>query len=189
MSYSLWKPKSQVLLDQLSTIFDWSRTVPVSYPPHVLATVIYAIVTSRLDYCDLPYARLPLKLLQNLQLVQYSCMCPQPMLYQLHCLPVEYQIRIKVLTLTFKALCDLEQYICNTISSNMSLEELLSVHTNSFWWSKPKEHSSISTRTPQPFWLWLQPDMRSGPWGTCFNFSGPAKWRCSTMPLVEAASV
>ncbi|KAF7239998.1 Pro-neuregulin-1, membrane-bound isoform [Varanus komodoensis] len=81
---------------------------------HSLATVIHALVTSHLDYCNPLYVGLPLKTVRILQLVQniaarlltgtgrYSHITP--ILYQLHRLPVEVQAQFRVLVLTYKAL-------------------------------------------------------------------------------------
>ena len=79
-----------------------------------LATVIHAMVTSRLDYCNSLYAGLPLNLLRKLQLVQNAAARVltgtqwrahiTPVLSQLHWLQIGDRIRFKVLGLTFKAL-------------------------------------------------------------------------------------
>ena len=80
-----------------------------------LATVIHATVTSRLDYCNSLYAGLPSTLTRKLQLIQNAAarvLTNTPWkshirltLQQLHWLPVEFQIRFKVLVLIFKAIC------------------------------------------------------------------------------------
>lgn len=77
-----------------------------------LATITHAKVTSRLDYCDILYAGLTLKLTQKLQQVQNMAahvltvlpvqMHIQPMLHQLHWLLVKYWIMFKVMVLTVK---------------------------------------------------------------------------------------
>ena len=79
-----------------------------------LATVIHATVTSRLDYCNSFYAGLPSNLTRKLQLIQNAAALVltntpwkshiQPTLQQLYWLPVEFQIKFKVLVLTFKAI-------------------------------------------------------------------------------------
>ncbi|KAF7238974.1 Myosin-binding protein H, partial [Varanus komodoensis] len=81
---------------------------------HSLATVIHALVTSHLDYCNTLYVELPSKMVLMLQLVQnraarlltgtghYSCITQ--VLYQLRQLPVEVRAQFKVLVLTYKAL-------------------------------------------------------------------------------------
>ena len=79
-----------------------------------LATVIHATVTSRLDYCNSLYAGLPSTLTRKRQLIQNAAdrvltNTPwkshiRPTLQQLHWLPVEFQIKFKVLVLTFKAI-------------------------------------------------------------------------------------
>ncbi|KAF7250425.1 hypothetical protein EYD10_03693 [Varanus komodoensis] len=79
-----------------------------------LATVIHALVTSRLDFCNALYMGLPLKTVRTLQLVQnraarlltgtghYAHMTP--VLRQLHWLPIEARAQFKVLIMTYKAL-------------------------------------------------------------------------------------
>ncbi|KAF7253392.1 ERI1 exoribonuclease 3 [Varanus komodoensis] len=79
-----------------------------------LATVIHALVTSRLDFCNALYVGLPLKTVRTLQLVQnraarlltgmgrYAYMTP--VLRQLHWLPIEAWAQFKVLIMTYKAL-------------------------------------------------------------------------------------
>uniref|UniRef100_R4GDH7 Reverse transcriptase domain-containing protein n=1 Tax=Anolis carolinensis TaxID=28377 RepID=R4GDH7_ANOCA len=79
-----------------------------------LATVIQAMVISRLDYCNALYIGLPLSVIQKLKLVQNAAAhllagVPArwritPILQQLHWLPIEYRITFKILVLTFKAL-------------------------------------------------------------------------------------
>ncbi|XP_053224999.1 uncharacterized protein LOC128403884 [Podarcis raffonei] len=107
---------AQVTATAKATFFHLRRIkqlVPYLSRPD-LATVIHAMVTSRLDYCNSLYAGLPLKLTQKLQWVQNAAArlltgsVPwehiHPVLFKLHWLPVEYRIRFKVLLLTFKAL-------------------------------------------------------------------------------------
>ncbi|KAF7247602.1 Cytosolic 5'-nucleotidase 3A [Varanus komodoensis] len=77
-----------------------------------LAMVTHALVTSRLDFCNVLYVGLPLKTVQTLQLVQnraarlltgrYAHMTP--VLRQLHWLPIEARAQFKVLIMTYKAL-------------------------------------------------------------------------------------
>ncbi|KAF7254272.1 putative RNA-directed DNA polymerase from transposon BS, partial [Varanus komodoensis] len=79
-----------------------------------LATVTHALVTSRLDFCNVLYVGLPLKTVRTLQLVQnraarlltgtgrYAHMTP--VLHQLHWLPIEARAQFKVLIMTYKVL-------------------------------------------------------------------------------------
>ncbi|KAF7247547.1 Kinesin-like protein KIF20B [Varanus komodoensis] len=79
-----------------------------------LAKVTHALVTSRLDFCNMLCVGLPLKMVRILQLVQdrtarlltgtgrYVHMTP--VLRQLHWLPSEVRAQFKVLVMTYKAL-------------------------------------------------------------------------------------
>ncbi|KAF7235278.1 Zinc finger protein RFP [Varanus komodoensis] len=79
-----------------------------------LATVMHALVTSRLDFCNTLYVGLPLKTVRILQMVQNRaarllmgtgrCSHITPVLYQLHWLPVDVWAQFKVLVITYKAL-------------------------------------------------------------------------------------
>uniref|UniRef100_H3AG61 Reverse transcriptase domain-containing protein n=1 Tax=Latimeria chalumnae TaxID=7897 RepID=H3AG61_LATCH len=83
-------------------------------PHDSLSTLMYAFVSSRLDYCNALYAGLPLKAIRRLQLVQNSAARVvnnvsrfdhiTPTLRELHWLPIRWRITFKVLVLVFKAL-------------------------------------------------------------------------------------
>lgn len=122
----------------------WLVRQPVSsLPSHDITIVIYAMVVSKLDYWNLPYKGLPLNLIWKLQLVQNAAAYLltgtfpkariQPVLCQVHQLPVEYQIKVKIMMLTFKALCYLRQHIGRTVSPTMSPKELCTHQTNISW--------------------------------------------------------
>ncbi|KAF7249222.1 Follistatin-related protein 4, partial [Varanus komodoensis] len=79
-----------------------------------VATVTHILVTSRLDFCNVLYVGLPLKMVRILQLVQNRaarlltgtgrCSHITPVLRQLHWLPIEVRAQFKVLVITYKAL-------------------------------------------------------------------------------------
>uniref|UniRef100_M3XGZ6 Reverse transcriptase domain-containing protein n=1 Tax=Latimeria chalumnae TaxID=7897 RepID=M3XGZ6_LATCH len=88
------------------------RRLRLVLPHDSLSTLMHAFVTSRLDYCNVLYAGLPLKAIRRLQLVQNSAARVvhnvsrfdhiTPTLQKLHWLPIRWQITFKVLV--FKAL-------------------------------------------------------------------------------------
>ncbi len=89
-------------------------------------TLIYAFVSSRLDYCNALFIGLPATSIARLQYIQNSAARIltrtkhsahiTPILADLHWLPVAYRIKFKILLLTFKALNGLAPYyLCNLL--------------------------------------------------------------------------
>ena len=83
-------------------------------PADCLARVVHALVISHLDYCNVLYVGLPLKVTRKLQLIQNAAARLVTgsgrrdhitlVLKDLHWLPVRFRAQFKVLVLTFKAL-------------------------------------------------------------------------------------
>ena len=79
-----------------------------------LATLVHALVISRLDHCNTLYMGLPLRLTRKLQMVQNAVASLlsgvrkhqhiSPTLAALHWLPVRLRVDFKVLMITYKAL-------------------------------------------------------------------------------------
>ena len=76
--------------------------------------IVQALVIFRLDYCNSLLCGLPTILIKRLQRVQNAAARViakagrrdhiSPILFKLHCLPVEFRIKYKVLLLTYRAL-------------------------------------------------------------------------------------
>ena len=85
--------------------------------PEATKSLVYGLVTSRLDYCNSLLAGIPKTQIAKLQRVQNTaariitrsprCDHIRPVLRELHWLPVSSRIEFKILMITFKALLDL----------------------------------------------------------------------------------
>lgn len=84
-----------------------------------LVTIVHALVTSRLNYCNMRYVRLPLEMSWKLQLVQNALVHVLtgasrfhhiiPILQELYWLPIAFYAQFKVLVFNYKALYGLGQ--------------------------------------------------------------------------------
>lgn len=157
-----------------STSLTQSQSLPsflflywLSHPSNVydLIIVISVMLTSRLYYCNSFYLGLLFRLIWTLQLVQNAAACLlmelllkisiQPVLHQLHWLPIEYQICVTIMGLTFKALYGL--HICRTASPDTHPAGLYILQNNTSWLCPTPRMSNLLQPGPKPFWLRHQP--------------------------------
>ncbi|XP_067320958.1 uncharacterized protein [Anolis sagrei] len=166
---------AEALLDKDST-----QPPPPALLKSDLATVVHALVTSRLDYCNALYVGLPLKTARKLQLVQRAAAMlltgagrrehTSPLLFQLHWLPICYRAQFKVLVLSYKALNSSgPKYLSDRISAydptrtlRSSGEALLSIPPASQARLAGTRERAFSVVAPR-LWNTLPVDIRQAP--------------------------
>ncbi len=145
--------------------------------------LIHAFITSRLDYCNSPFAGLPANLIKRLQYEQNSAACVltytpsrshmTPVLSKLHWLPVQSRIDSKVLILTYKAVHGLApEYICSLITVSTPSRSLRSACSRTLYQPRCKLKTmggrSFSCIAPR-LWNYLPPSVRNAPSFDCFK--------------------
>lgn len=114
-------------------------------------TLTQALVTSKLDYCNIMYVGLPLKTVRRLQLTQNNAARVvgrvsrynhiSNTLKSLHWLPINKRCQFKTLTMTYKALhMKAPSYICESLNWYRPTRNLRSSSTTSL---APGRHRSI----------------------------------------------
>ena len=108
---------------------------------NVAASLVNALVISRLDYCNSLICNLPKKLVYKMQKVQNSAAKlillgkkrdhVTPLLKQLHWLPISYRSEYKILVLTYKVLNETAPaYLSELISKHVPCRSLRSANEN-----------------------------------------------------------
>lgn len=138
-------------------------------------TLVHALISSRLDFCNSLLYGLPKSSLQKLQIVQNSAARVisynrkqdhiTPVLYRLHWLPVVYRIEFKILLLAFKALNNAApSYIADLLKPYIPSRSLRSSSSNLLTKTsfnlKTYGKRAFSNAAPE-LWNKLPPNIRS----------------------------
>jgi len=113
------------------------RHIRHSLDTHTASLIAHALISSRLDYCNAVLYGAPQYVTHKLQRVQNSLARivlrsdslahSEPLLRQLHWLPVHNRIHFKLATITYKALCtNYPQYLASHIRYHQSVRSLRS---------------------------------------------------------------
>ena len=139
-------------------------------PQYMLATLIHAFVTSRLDFCNTLFYNLPGSTIDRIQVVQNSCAkfltrtkrfdSASEQLKKLHWLPINFRIKYKLMMMAHKVIHP----------NNMAIPKYISKKI------KPKKHERITRSANAPLInkTWI-PNLKTVG-DSAYDFSMPTIW-------------
>ena len=140
-------------------------------PQYMLATLIHAFVTSRLDFCNTLFYNLPGSTIDRIQVVQNSCAkfltrtkrfdSASEQLKKLHWLPIKFRIKYKLMMMAHKVIHPNNMAIPKYISKKIKL----------------KEHTRITRSANAPLINkpWILPKLKTVG-ERAYDFSVPTIW-------------